>query len=72
MNTLYRMGISVSYDQVLEIENSLARAVCKRFEEEGLVCPANLCECLITVGALDNTDYNPSFFNSLAMIIRDP
>ena len=44
MNTLYRMGISVSYDQVLEIENSLARAVCKRFEEEGLVCPANLCK----------------------------
>ena len=60
MNTLHRMGVSVSYDRVLEIENSLATAVCKRFEEENLVCPANLRKGLITVGALDNIDYNPS------------
>ena len=35
-------------------------AVCKRFEEENLVCPANLRKGLVTVGALDNIDYNPS------------
>ena len=44
-----RMGVSVSYDRVLEIENSLATAVCKRFEEENLVCPANLRKGLVTV-----------------------
>lgn len=60
VNTLYRMGMSVSYDRVLEIENSLATAVCKRFEKESLVCPANLRNGLVTVGALDNIDYNPS------------
>ena len=60
VNTLHRMGVSVSYDRVLEIENSLATAVCKCFEEENLVCPANLRKGLITVGALDNIDYNPS------------
>ena len=55
------MGINVSYDWVLEIENSLATAVCKRFEEEDLV--AMSCKfTLVTVGALDNIDYiyNPS------------
>ena len=60
MNNLYRMGVSVSYDRVLEIESSIATAVCKRVEEENLVCPANLRNGLVTVGALDNIDYNPS------------
>jgi hypothetical protein len=60
VNTLYRLGIGVSYDRVLEIESSLATAVCKRFEEEHLVCPANLRKDLVTVGALDNIDHNPS------------
>ena len=60
VNTLYGMGMSVSYDRVLEIENSLATAVCKCFEEENLVCPANLRKGLTTIGALDNLDHNPS------------
>ena len=60
MNTLYGMGMSVSYDRVLEIENSLATAVCKRFEEENLVCPANFRKGLTTISALDNLDHNPS------------
>ena len=58
MNTLYGMGMSVSYDRVLEIENSLATAVCKRFEKENLVCPANLRKGLTTIGALDNLDWS--------------
>ena len=60
MNNLYRIGVSVSYDRVLEIESSIATAVCKRFEEENLVCLSNLQHGLVTVGALDNIDYNPS------------
>ena len=53
MNNLYRIGVSVSYDRVLEIESSIATAVCKRFEEENLVCLSNLQHGLVTVGALD-------------------
>ena len=45
---------------MIELENSLATAVCKCYEEEQLVCPANLREGLFTVGAFDNLDYNPS------------
>ena len=60
VDTLYKLGISISYDRVLQIENSLATAVCDRFKKDNLVCPANLRNGLVTVGALDNIDYNPS------------
>ena len=56
MNNLYRMGVSVSYDRVLEIESSIATAVCKWFQEENLVCPANFRHGLVIMGALDNFD----------------
>ena len=57
---LHKAGLSVSYSRVIEIENSLAATLCKRFEQEGLVCPANLRKDLFTVGALDNIDHNTS------------
>lgn len=57
---LHRAGLSVSYNRVIEMENSLATAICKCFEKENLVCPANLRKGLFTVGAFDNIDHNPS------------
>ena len=57
---LYQMGISISYDRVLELEDSLATSVCERFEEDGVVAPALLRKGVFTVGALDNLDHNPS------------
>ena len=55
---LYQMGISISYDRVLELEEWIATAVCKHFEEDGVVAPACLRKGLFTVGALDNLDHN--------------
>ena len=60
MNILNNLGLSISYNRVLELENMLATAVCKQFEDEGVVCPAKLRKGLFVVGALDNLDYNPS------------
>ena len=57
---LNRLGISISYDCVLQLENLLANAVCNRFKEEGLVCPPNLRKGLYVAGALDNVDHDPS------------
>ncbi|KAJ8034517.1 hypothetical protein HOLleu_21393 [Holothuria leucospilota] len=37
---LYKLGISVSYDRILRVENQLAAAVCEGFKEKGVVCPA--------------------------------
>ena len=57
---LYQIGVCVSYDRVLELEDWIASSVCERFEEDGVVTPACLRKRLFTVGALDNLDHNPS------------
>ena len=64
-HTLFSLLNSISEDTILSATAQILQtlhptAVCKRFEEENLVCPANLRKGLITVGALDNIDYNPS------------
>ena len=50
----------MSYDRLMEIEDWLATAVAKRFEEDGFVSPVCLKKGLFSVGALDNLDHNPS------------
>ena len=54
------MGLSVSYDRILQLENQLATSVCEFTKEIGLVCPIQLHHGLFIVGALDNLDHNPS------------
>ena len=54
------MGISISYDRVLGIEDRIATSLCEQYEEDGVVSPACLKKGLFTVGAIDNLDYNPS------------
>ena len=60
MDNLHRLGLSVSYNRVRKLEDSLAHAVCYRYRQEYLVCPATLRKGLFTIGAFDNIDYNPS------------
>jgi len=57
---LHTLGISISYNRVLELENLFATAMCKQFRDEGVVCPANLHKRLFVVGAQDNIDHKPS------------
>lgn len=57
---LYDLGLSVSYDRILQLENHLATAICENFQNKGMVVPAQLRHELFTVGALDNLDHNPS------------
>ena len=57
---LYQLGLSISYDRLMEIEDWLATSVTERFEEDGCVSPACLKKGLFSVGALDNIDHNPS------------
>ena len=54
------MGICISYDRVMEIENWIATSTCERFKEDGVVSPAYHRKGLFIVGALDNLDHNPS------------
>lgn len=57
---LHKLGISVSYERVLEVEDWLTNAVCERYQEEGMVCPVQLIDGVFTAGALDNLDHNPT------------
>lgn len=57
---LYELGLSVSYQRIMEIEESLASSISERFVADGCVVPASLRKGLLTIGALDNLDHNPS------------
>ena len=41
ISEMYHLGISVSYDRILELENQIATALCNSTDEIGLVCPAS-------------------------------
>lgn len=60
LSQLFNMGLSVSYERVLQLEGQLATAVCNNFQSKGVVVPAELRHGLFTAGALDNLDHNPS------------
>ena len=57
---LHNLGLSASYNRIVQIESQLASAVCQRSIVEGVVCPSQMRRGLFTVGALDNIDHNPS------------
>ena len=57
---LYELGLCVSYDRILQLENKLTTSICEHTREIGLVCPIQLHHKLFTVGALDNIDQVPA------------
>ena len=60
VENMHTLGLSVSYDRVLSISTDLGNAVCRRYQEENVVCPCNLRLNLFTTAAVDNIDHNPS------------
>ena len=61
---LYKMGITISYDRIMTLEDLLATSLCERFKEDGVVSPACLRKGLFTVSAIHNLDHNPSSTSS--------
>lgn len=57
---LYELGLSVSYDRVLQLMSQLSTAICLHTQKEGIVCLPQLRLALFTVGTVDNLDYNPT------------
>jgi hypothetical protein len=57
---LGQLGLSVSYQRIIELEESLASCISERFISDGHVVPTCLRKGLFTIGALDNLDHNPS------------
>lgn len=60
MEEMYQMGISVSYNRIMEIEDWLMSSLCECYKEDGCVLPACLRKGIFSVGVLDNLDHNPS------------
>ena len=60
IDQLYQMGISISYDRVMELEEWIATSICEQFEKDGVVAPNGLRKGLFTVCAQHNIDHNPS------------
>lgn len=65
VDKLCDLGLSVSYNRVLEISTQLGNDVCDRFAAENIVCPPKLRKGLFTLGAVDNIDHNPSSTTAL-------
>ena len=60
VDTLFNLGLCVSYDRLLRLKSDIANGVWQRFRVEDVVCPPKLHHGLFTTGAVDNIDYNPS------------
>lgn len=60
ISELYDLGLSVSYQRIIEIEEMMAVSVSERYKEDGFVAPPCLKWGLFTIGALDNLDHDPS------------
>ena len=60
VDKLYKLGLSISYDRVLELSTDMGNSVCARFESEGFVCQTKLLKGVFTTAAVDNIDHSPS------------
>ena len=58
VEALYDQGLSVSYDRLINTTFALANSVITQYKSEGVVCPANLCNHLLTTGIIANLDHN--------------
>ena len=60
VDILFHMGLSISYDRVLDISTDMAIAAAQQYKSNGTVCPLILRNNLFTTAAVDNLDHNPS------------
>ena len=60
VDSMFTLGLIVSYSRVLEISTELASKACSQFQRGGVVCPMKLRSGLFTTAAVNNLDHNPS------------
>ena len=60
VDILFHLGLSISYDRVLDISMDMAIAAAQQYESDEVVCPLILRKNLFTTAAVDNLDHNPS------------
>jgi len=60
VDTLYRLGLSVSYGRVLSLSGDLGNANRKHFHDVGTLYPPQLKIGILTTSAVDNFDHDPT------------
>ena len=60
IDTLYDLGLSISYDRILKILDTTKNTICAQYEKDDAVCPPNLRNGLFTPSAVFNIDHNTS------------
>ena len=60
VETLFELGLSISYDRVMAISTEMGNRVCEQYHRDKVVCPPNLRQGLFTTAAIANIDHNPS------------
>ena len=59
VDTLFNLGLCVSYDRLLQLTSDLVNGICQCFRMEDVVCPPKLRQGLFTTAAVDNIGHNP-------------
>ena len=57
---MFELGLSISYDRVLEVSTMLGNRICHLYNAQGVVCPPQLRLGVFTTAAVDNFDHNAS------------
>lgn len=52
----HQLGLTVSYDRIMDVWRRFARAVSKRFKDEGVVVPTNCKHGVFSTATTDNID----------------
>ena len=56
IDTLFDLGLSISYDRVMEISTAMNNRICEQYHSDHVVCPPNLQQGLFVTAAIDNID----------------
>ena len=56
IESAHAFGLSVSYNHVMDVKRAIARAVCKRHNEDNVVLPTNLRSNVFVTFDVDNLD----------------
>ncbi|KAI8503415.1 hypothetical protein Bbelb_192360 [Branchiostoma belcheri] len=60
VDSLFDLGVSASYDRIMDIVTSLGNNVCDYYQHIGTVCPPQIQKGQFITAATDNIDHNPS------------
>ena len=61
VESLYELGLSVSYDRVLEISTDVGSKICEFYDRLKIVCPPQLKQGAFTTSAVDNINHQKCY-----------